>query len=58
MKPIKLKKETIFIIIMLILSIPQLLYRFSHPEMSETNLFLNFFEAYRAFCRIEKAICI
>lgn len=25
----------------------QLIYRFDHPEMTETQLYLNFFEAFR-----------
>ncbi len=37
------------LIILLILSIPQFIYRFKHPEMSETELFLNFIQAYKDF---------
>ena len=32
--------------ILFIITVPQILYRFHHPEMTETQLFLNFFNAY------------
>ena len=38
---------TIFLCVLGILAIPQLIYRFNHPELTETQLFLGFFEAYR-----------
>lgn len=46
----------IFLIILefiglLLLIIPNILYRFNHPEMTETQLFLNFFQMYREFFR-------
>ncbi len=46
-----MKNKLIFYLVLLILGIPGFLYRFNHPEMSETQLFLNFFEAYREFFR-------
>ncbi len=27
--------------------IPQIIFRFNHPKMTETELFLNFFQAYK-----------
>jgi|GEM_PF-3552052 len=38
-----------FLLIMLILAIPQLFFRLKHPEMTETQLFINFFQAYKEF---------
>lgn len=37
------------LILLLILSIPQFTYRFNHPEKSETQLFRDFFKAYKEF---------
>ncbi len=31
----------------LVIVIPQCIYRFNNPDMSETQLFLHFFDAYR-----------
>lgn len=31
------------------MAIPQVIFRFKHPEMSETQLFINFFAAYKVF---------
>ncbi len=46
----KRKKEMRYLlIILLILSIPQFVFRFKHPEMTETELYLNFFKAYYDF---------
>ena len=39
----------IFYLILLILSIPQFSFRFNHPEMTETQLLINFFVAYKEF---------
>ncbi len=44
-----MKNKWIFLGVMLLLSIPQYIYRFKHPEMSETQLFLDFFKAYTEF---------
>ncbi len=33
--------------LVIFVAIPQLAYRLHHPEMTETQLFLNFFEAYK-----------
>ncbi len=38
-----------FQILLLILCIPPIIYRFRHPEMTETYLFLNLIESYREF---------
>ena len=35
------------ILLMIFVVIPQLAYKFHHPEMTETQLILNFFEAYK-----------
>ncbi len=48
------RKKTIIAYLMLIfififLSLPQILYRFRNPEMTDTQRFLNFFEAYKEF---------
>lgn len=43
------RKERIFIIFLLIMSVPSITYRFKHPEMTQTQLLLNTFEAYREF---------
>jgi hypothetical protein len=45
----QLKCKLFFYLIILILGIPQLIFRFKHPEMNETQLFLNFFHAYKEF---------
>lgn len=37
----------IFLCILAVLAIPQLIYRFNHPELTETQLLLGFFKAYR-----------
>jgi len=42
-------KYRILLFILAIISIPQFVFRFKHPEMSETLLFLNFFNAYWEF---------
>jgi hypothetical protein len=44
-----MKIKWIFYILMLILCIPQLTYRFKHPEKSETQLFLDFLKVYKEF---------
>lgn len=36
-----------FYLILSLLSIPQFSYRFKYPEKSETELFLDFFKAYK-----------
>jgi len=38
-----------FLIIAFIISIPFLVYKFRHPEQTETELFLNTIEAYKEF---------
>ncbi len=47
-------KKLMFYLIMLVLSIPQFTYRFNHPEKSETQLFLEFFNAYGEFFNVCK----
>jgi len=42
----KLSFQTILYIILFILGTPQLIYRFNNPQMTETELFINFFKAY------------
>jgi len=37
--------------ILFIFGIPQFKYRFTHPEKTQTQLLLDFFEAYREFFR-------
>jgi len=39
----------ILIAILLVLSLFPLKYRFQHPEMTETQLLLHFFDAYRGY---------
>jgi hypothetical protein len=44
-----MKKNLIICVSLIFLGIvfiPQQIYRFKHPEMTETQLFLNFFKAY------------
>ncbi len=43
------KPYRILLLILAFLSIPQFVYRFKHPDISETQLFLNFFNAYKEF---------
>jgi len=43
------KGKGLFMLVMVLLAIPQIIFRFNHPLMSETQLFLNFFEAYIEF---------
>jgi len=43
------KFKIYFYAIILVLAIPQFIYRFKHPELTETELFFNFFEVYREF---------
>lgn len=40
-------KRWIFLICLSVLAIPQVIYRFNHPNMTETELFLHFLDAYR-----------
>lgn len=40
------KKYRILLFLIAILGIPQFIYRFKHPEMTETHLFMNFFNSY------------
>ncbi len=42
-----IKYNWLLYLIILILSFWQLKYRFNHPEMSETQLFLHFFDAFK-----------
>lgn len=44
-----MKSKALFLLVMVILTIPQVSYRFKHPEKSETQLFLDFFKAYKEF---------
>ncbi len=37
----------IITILLLIISLIQMRYRFNHPEMTETQLLFNFFEAFK-----------
>lgn len=39
------------LIFLFILSLPCLIYRFRHPQMTETQLFLNTINAYMEFLR-------
>lgn len=39
--------------LILILGIPQFFYRFNHPEKSETQLFIDFFKAYKEFFSVK-----
>lgn len=39
-------KYIILLISLFLLSLPIHIYRFRHPEMTETQLFLHFFDAY------------
>jgi hypothetical protein len=41
--------KIIFFILVLVLSIPHIFYRFKHPEKTETQRFLEFPEAYKEF---------
>lgn len=41
------KYKWVFYLIMFLLAIPQFIYRFNHPHMTETELFFNFFKAYK-----------
>ncbi len=43
------KFKYILYVSVLLLSIPQFWYRFKHPNLSETQLFLDFFKAYVEF---------
>jgi len=38
-----------FIVFCILIAIPPLIFRFNHPHMTETELFLNFFKAYAEF---------
>jgi hypothetical protein len=38
-----------FYLTMAVLAIPQICYRFKHPQLSETQLFIDFFKAYKEF---------
>ncbi len=50
----KMKSKTIFFLSLVILAIPPTCYRFKHPEKSETQLFLDFFKAYKEFfCAVD-----
>ena len=42
-------EKWLFYLIILLLGVPQFTYRFKHKEMTETQLFLNFFTAYKEF---------
>ena len=48
-EPDQRARKWLFLLILLLLSIPQLIYRFKHPDQTETQLFFNFFNAYREF---------
>jgi len=47
------KSKWVFYLILFILAIPQFTYRFKHPEMSETQLLLHFFDAYKEILRLK-----
>jgi len=47
----KNRAKCLFYIILCICAIPQIIYRFHHPEMTETQLFINFFQAYKEIIR-------
>lgn len=44
-----MNSKAIFYLIIMVLGVPQLYYRFNHAEKSETQLFLDFFKAYKEF---------
>jgi hypothetical protein len=44
-----MKNKWAIYLTLFILSIPQHVYRFKHPEKSETQLLLDFFKAYKEF---------
>ncbi len=50
----KLIKHSILFIILFIIGIPLLFYRFRHPDQTDTRRLLNIFEAYREFFDYEK----
>lgn len=43
----------IFRVIVIFIAIPPFVYKFKHSEMTETQLFLNFFESYKEFFRVK-----
>jgi len=42
-------KTVLWMIFVISILIPQIIFRFKHAEMTETELFLNIIEAYRVF---------
>lgn len=45
----KRKGEGIFFFVILLAAFPPLVYKFKHPEMTETQLFFHFFDSYKEF---------
>jgi len=44
-----MKNKIILYLVLFCLAIPHIFYRFHHPEKTETQLFLDFFKAYKEF---------
>lgn len=44
-----MKIKWVFYIVVIFLIVPPTVYRFRHPEKTETQLFLNLIQAYREF---------
>ncbi len=48
-----MRSRALSLIVLLIIILPILIYRFRHPGQTETELFLNIFESYKEFFHAE-----